>query len=109
MSPFLFQIFNVTFIAGFQMALIYGFCAPIHLASLQASLEGNKMTGIESLTTLDFVAAAAFCVLLVGESVADAQMLAFQNDKMQRKKEGKLNAANILTLHLFEVIKNKVR
>ncbi len=79
MKPWQFQLFNATFIAPYQMFLIYLFTSPLHPAWLARG---------GALTTLDLVAAALFLGLLTLETVADEQMWAFQQDKRARLARG---------------------
>ena len=72
MSPAQFQVTNLLFIAGYQNVLVYLFMAPMHVVWLFR----DTPVGV-----LDYVAAALFAGLLLVETVADWQMLRFQNDK----------------------------
>ncbi len=75
LGPVGFQLLNITFIAPGQMLLIWLFTAPMH----QAWLWRNA-----ALTWVDALAAALFLLLLAGETIADEQMWAFQQDKKRR-------------------------
>lgn len=75
MGPLLFQVFNATFIAPYQSALILWFCAPVHSAWLNRS---------SPVGVLDFAATALFLMFLVGETTADEEMWTFQKDKKVR-------------------------
>ena len=79
LSPIQFQLVNIVFISFPQMLLIWLFTSPIHQAWvwLDAPLNG-----------LDAVAAVLFLALLLGETVADEQMWAFQQDKKRKLAAG---------------------
>ena len=79
LGPVGFQLLNATFVAPFQMLLIWAFTAPIHTAWL------NQTT---ALGWLDGVAAGLFLLLLLGETIADEQMWAFQQNKKERLAKG---------------------
>ncbi len=74
-----FQLLNLVFVAAGQMALIWLFTSPIHQAWEHKD---------QPLGGLDYLAAALFVALLVGESVADVQMLRFQKNKQRLLAEG---------------------
>jgi steroid 5-alpha reductase family enzyme len=71
-KPWQFQVFNATFISPYQNVLIYLFVAPMHTAWLHQDVP---------LGALDFLGAALFLLLLAGETIADFQMLRFQDEK----------------------------
>ncbi|WP_428273907.1 DUF1295 domain-containing protein [Candidatus Palauibacter sp.] len=73
------QVLNLTFISFGQMLLIWWFTSPVH----QAAVWNETPLG-----WLDFVTAAIFLVLFVGETVADEQMWRFQQDKKRRIAAG---------------------
>jgi steroid 5-alpha reductase family enzyme len=75
LGPMKFQLFNATFIAPFQNALILAFTLPAW-----AALEHPA-----PLFVTDFVAAALFVLFLVGETLADQQQWRFHQDKAQRR------------------------
>jgi len=75
MGPFLFQVFNVTFIAPYQSILILWFCAPVHAAWI------NKST---PFGVLDIAVASLFLILLAGETKADEEMWKFQEEKRRK-------------------------
>lgn len=77
MSPAAFQLFNVTFIAGYQ-----------HLLLLLISLPAWAAIGGGPLNALDALAALGFVFLLVLETVADEQQWRFQEDKRKRREAG---------------------
>ena len=79
LGPVRFQLLNITFVSPGQMLMIWLFTAPIH----QAWLWRN-----EPLGWLDAVAALLFLVLLIGQTVADEQMWAFQQDKKRKIAAG---------------------
>jgi len=75
MGPFLFQVFNITFIAPYQSILILWFCAPVHAAWI------NKST---AFGVIDIAVASLFLILLAGETKADEEMWNFQEDKRRK-------------------------
>jgi len=75
MGPFLFQVFNATFIAPYQSILILWFCAPVHAAWI------NKST---PFGVLDIAVASLFLILLAGETKADEEMWKFQEEKRRK-------------------------
>ena len=74
-----FQLLNVTAIAPGQTGIVWFFTAPIH----QAWVYSGRPMG-----WLDFVAIVVFLGLLVFESIADAQMWRFQQNKKRQIEEG---------------------
>ncbi len=74
-----FQLFNVTVIALGNMIIVWMFTAPIHQAWLYSG---------QPLDWLDYLAAALFLVLLILESIADAQMWRFHQHKKQQMAAG---------------------
>jgi steroid 5-alpha reductase family enzyme len=90
MSPALFQVFNVFFIAGYQ-----------HLLLLLIALPAWAARGAAPLGALDGLAALAFASLLVLETVADEQQWRFQQDKRKRKERGEPIEKPFLTTGLF--------
>lgn len=79
MNGWQWQLFNVGFTSFFQMALIWGFTAPMHLAWVG---RGTPLGWVDAL------AGGLFALLLVGETVADEQMWRFQQDKKRRLGDG---------------------
>lgn len=75
-----FEVFNLVFICIFQQLLILAFTTPIVPAAQHPRVP---------LRDLDYIAAALFTILLIGESVADAQMFNYQTEKYQRIASGK--------------------
>ena len=73
------QVLNATFIAPGQMLLIWWFSAPIHTAWLWQEAP---------FTWLDAAVGALFLAFLIGETVADEQMWAFQQDKKRKLENG---------------------
>ena len=69
----------MAFIAPGQTGIVWLFTAPIH----QAWVYSGRPMG-----WLDFVAVVVFLGLLVFESIADAQMWRFQQNKKRQVKEG---------------------
>ena len=78
-GPIQFQLLNIVFISFGQMLLIWLFTSPIHQAWAWPDAP---------LNWLDAVAAILFLVLLLGETVADEQMWAFQQDKQRQVAAG---------------------
>ncbi|MXZ35842.1 MAG: DUF1295 domain-containing protein [Acidobacteria bacterium] len=79
MSSLQFQLMNVVVVAIGQMAVVWLFTSPIHQAWVYAE---------RPMGWLDFVAIQVFLVLLTFESIADAQMWQFQQNKKRLIKEG---------------------
>ena len=79
MSNLQFQFMNVIVIAIGQMAIVWLFTSPIHRAWVYAE---------RPMGWLDFVAVVVFLVLLTFESIADAQMWRFQQNKKRLIQEG---------------------
>lgn len=73
------EAFNLVFICLFQQVLLLAFSAPA-AAAMQALAA--------PLTALDGLAAVLFFLLLVGETVADRQMFAYQAEKYRRRAAG---------------------
>lgn len=92
MGPVSLQVVNLTFISFGQMLLIWLFTSPVHQASVWAETP---------LGWLDFLAAALFLVLFLGEAVADGQMWRFQQDKKRRISAGEDVAQPFMTSGLF--------
>ena len=92
LSPWQFQLVNVTFVCPGQMAIIWLFTSPIHQAWEHS---GN------ALGWLDYLAIVLFGAFLVCESVADAQMWRFQKDKKRQINEGLEVAQPFMNKGLF--------
>jgi len=92
LSPAAFQLFNATFIAPLQNLLLLAIATPAYVA-YQA--RGS------SLGALDLIAAAAFFVFVVGETVADEQQWRFQNEKRHRIERGQPVDLPFLATGLF--------
>ncbi len=86
------QVLNLTFISFGQMLLIWLFTSPVHQASAWAETP---------LGWLDFLTAALFLVLFVGETVADEQMWRFQQDRKRRLAAGEEVERPFMTSGLF--------
>ena len=78
-GPVGFQVLNATFIAPGQMILIWWFTAPIHTAWQWQDAP---------FTWMDAALGALFLTFLIGETVADEQMWAFQQDKQRKLQNG---------------------
>lgn len=78
-GPVGFQVLNATFVAPGQMILIWWFTAPIHTAWLWLDAP---------FTWIDAALGALFLAFLIGETVADEQMWAFQQDKQRKLQNG---------------------
>ena len=79
LSPIQFQLVNLFFISFPQMLIIWLFTSPMHQAWVWVDAP---------LNWLDAVAAILFLALLLGETVADEQMWAFQQDKKRKLDAG---------------------
>jgi steroid 5-alpha reductase family enzyme len=79
MSPGLYQVFNVLFIAGYQNLLLLLIALPAWAAFQHRGAP---------LGALDAVAGVGFLALLVGEFVADQQQWHFHQAKQGRKQRG---------------------
>ena len=91
-SPLGFQVLNLTFNSFGQMLIIWLFTSPVHQAAVWTETP---------LGRLDFAAAALFIVLFAGETVADEQMWAFQQDKKRRIAAGEEVARPFMASGLF--------
>ena len=80
LSPLQFQLVNVTFVSPGQMMIIWLFTSPIHQAWDRSD---------QPLGWLDYLAIALFLVFLAVESIADAQMWRFQQNKKQQIEAGR--------------------
>jgi len=80
MSPTLFQIFNIVFIAIYQNILIFLFCTPAYVAWKSKSTP---------LNVIDYTATGFFLVFLLFETIADQQQWNFQSKKYQQIAEKK--------------------
>ena len=78
-GPVGFQVLNATFIAPGQMLLIWLFSAPIHSAWPWRDTP---------FTWMDAALGMLFLAFLIGETVADEQMWAFQRDKRRKLQNG---------------------
>ena len=78
-GPVGFQVLNATLIAPGQMLLIWLFSAPIHSA---------WQWWDAPFTWMDAALGALFLAFLIGETVADEQMWAFQRDKRRKLQNG---------------------
>lgn len=79
LSPLQFQLVNVTFVSPGQMMIIWLFTSPIH----QAWDHSDRPLG-----WLDYLAIVLFLAFLALESIADAQMFRFQQDKKRQVDAG---------------------
>jgi steroid 5-alpha reductase family enzyme len=73
-NRFLFELFNLFFITGFQLGLVFLFTYPVYLTGLAAA-EGSSIQGVH------IVLAAVHLALLVLETIADNQQFAFHARK----------------------------
>ena len=78
-GPVGFQVLNATFVAPGQMILIWWFTAPIHTAWQWRDAP---------FTWIDAALGVLFLLLFIGETVADEQMWAFQQDKKRKLENG---------------------
>ncbi len=79
MSPALFQVFSLVFIAGIQNVILLAFTLP---ASVAAEHRGTPLNG------LDAIAAALFLGFLALETVADEEQWRFQQEKKAKRARG---------------------
>lgn len=91
-GPRWFQALNATFLAPFQNFLLLSIVVPSYAAYRAA---GAPLNG------LDYAAAAAFIVFLVGESVADEQQWRFQTAKHAAIARGEQPKHEFITTGLF--------
>ena len=87
-----FQLVNLTFIAFGQIAILWLFTSPVHQAWGHAE---------QPLGWLDSVAAVPFLLLLLTETIADAQMWRFQQNKKRLVSEGTEVRQPFMTAGLF--------
>jgi steroid 5-alpha reductase family enzyme len=92
MSPALFQVFNLVFIAGFQNALLLAIALPAWAASTRSGTP---------LGPLDACAALLFTGFLVLETLADEEQWRFQTEKKARRERGEGTAEEFATRGLF--------
>jgi steroid 5-alpha reductase family enzyme len=86
MSPLVFLLFNLTFIASYQNILLFLIVLP-----LQGILENESQ---RTLTSQDFLLAAAFLLFLAIETIADEQHFVFQTKKHALSAEARNKHAN---------------
>jgi steroid 5-alpha reductase family enzyme len=91
-GPVWFQVLNATFLAPFQNYLLLLIVVPSYAAY---RLAGTPLNG------LDYAAAAAFIILLIGETIADEQQWKFQNAKRAAIARGETPPADFITTGLF--------
>lgn len=91
-GPVWFQLLNATFLAPFQNFLLLLIVVPSYAA--------HRSVGMP-LNALDFVAAGAFVLFFVGETVADEQQWKFQNAKHAAIARGETPKASFVTSGLF--------
>jgi steroid 5-alpha reductase family enzyme len=105
MAPWQYQVFNLVFIAGYQNLLVFLFTLPAWAALAPgAGLFGLGATGVAAplpLGPLDAVATALFLLFLTGETIADNQQWAFQEDKRGRAARGEPITAQFVTTGLW--------
>ncbi|ESK86608.1 integral membrane protein [Moniliophthora roreri MCA 2997] len=85
LSPFLFQVTNLTFIAITQNILLFFMGIPAYIAASQPP---------EPLATSDYALAALASTLLVLEFTSDNQQFSYQSYKAAHLKGGQYNAAD---------------
>jgi steroid 5-alpha reductase family enzyme len=91
-GPAWFQVLNATFLAPFQNFLLLLIVVPSYAAYQHAGTP---------LNALDYAAAIAFIIFLLGESIADEQQWRFQNEKYAAIARGETPEANFITTGLF--------
>jgi len=77
-NRFLFELFNLVFITGFQLILIFLFSLPLFLTGVEA-MQGNII-----LSWFHLLLALAFLFFLWGETIADNQQYWFQEAKKSK-------------------------
>ncbi len=92
LGPIAFQVFNATFLAPFQSALLLLLALPARVA-----LERRATP----FGLLDGAATVAFLLFFAGEAVADAQQWRFQADKAARRARGEAVGARFVTTGAF--------
>jgi steroid 5-alpha reductase family enzyme len=92
MSPALFQVFNLFFIAGFQNALLLAIALPAWAV---------RVRGVRPLGALDACATLLFAGFLVLETLADQEQWRFQVDKKARRARGEAIDEEFATRGLF--------
>tara|TARA_B110000208_G_C11634052_1_gene381851 strand:+ start:93 stop:794 length:702 start_codon:yes stop_codon:yes gene_type:complete len=81
-----FEVFNLCFIVFYQLFLITAFAGgPAAIVLRQEASGGTAKSATAELNALDLVALALGAALVLGETVADNQMWAFQTEKYRRK------------------------
>ncbi len=91
-GPRWFQVLNATFLAPFQNYLLLLIVVPSYAAYQHADTP---------LNAIDYIAAAAFLLFFVGESVADEQQWKFQTAKYAAIARGERPEHGFLTTGLF--------
>jgi steroid 5-alpha reductase family enzyme len=93
MPPWLYQVFNFTFIAGIQNFLLFALTLPAWVAYEHRT----------PLQALDLLLACAFLALLTGETVADNQQWRFQQEKSALRARGEAIEQPFITRGLFSI------
>ncbi|MBN2658843.1 MAG: DUF1295 domain-containing protein [Spirochaetales bacterium] len=76
-NRFLYELFNLFFISGFQLGLIFLFTLPVYyLGSVTGPLNG-----------LDFILVGLHLILLIGEMTADIQQLSYYRRRGDEKEK----------------------
>jgi len=91
-GPMWFQVLNATFLAPFQNYLLLLIVVPSYAA--------YRFMGTP-LNALDYVAAIAFVVFFIGETIADEQQWRFQTAKYAAIERGETPDAGFITTGLF--------
>jgi len=78
-SPWQMEIFNLVFICWYQMLLLLSIAGSTLIAAQNSTVP---------LGTNDYIVAAVFVILLVGETIADIQQFNFQTEKYRLKRSG---------------------
>ncbi len=92
-SPAMFHVFNLVFIAAFQNILLFLLAVPAYVALVE---QGTPWGPIDTLATCLFV------LFLVGESLADEQQWQFHQQKQARKQRGE-DGPKFCTTGLFRI------
>jgi steroid 5-alpha reductase family enzyme len=86
------QLFNVTYVASLQNAILLGMVLPMWPATAPDAVP---------LGVLDVLAAGLFVLLLLGETVADEQQWRFHEAKRRRRERGEPEGRGFLDRGMF--------
>jgi steroid 5-alpha reductase family enzyme len=77
-NRFLFELFNLFFIVGVQLGIVFLFTLPLFFVGMRAE------AGAAALTTPHVILALLWLLCLIGEFIADNQQYNFQENKQSR-------------------------